>query len=229
MPVTLLTPSVEQRMKAYHELSHRAKTLVKGALQKPTITLSREFGCEAFPVGEELVKLLERMTDEVWILVDKSLLDEVAKEHNISDEIIRSLGQKPRWLDEMFATLSPKWKSDNDYYRLLCEQVVSIAAAGNAVFVGLGAAIITKHMKNCHHFRLIADQNFKVKSLARRMNLSKQEAELLVVEQQKERDRVIRKLLDADERDPLYYHLIFNNGKVRNQKIAQIIADYVLK
>ncbi len=229
MPVTLLTPSVEQRMKAYHELSHRAKSLVKGAPLKPTITISREFGCEAFPVAEELVKLLERMTDEIWILVDKSLLDEVAKEHNISDEIIRSLGKKPRWLDEMFATLSPKWKSDYDYYRLLCEQVVSIATAGNAVFVGLGAAIITKQMKNCHHFRLIAEQDFKVKSMASRMKLSKQEAELLVVEQQKERDRIIKKLLDANERDPLYYDIIFNNGKVRNQKIAQIIADYVLK
>lgn len=229
MPVTLLTPSVEQRMKAYHELSHRAKSLVKGAPLKPTITISREFGCEAFPVAEELVKLLERMTDEIWILIDKSLLDEVAKEHNISDEIIRSLGKKPRWLDEMFATLSPKWKSDYDYYRLLCEQVVSIATAGNAVFVGLGAAIITKQMKNCHHFRLIAEQDFKVKSMASRMKLSKQEAELLVVEQQKERDRIIKKLLDSNERDPLYYDMIFNNGKVRNQKIAQIIADYVLK
>ncbi|WP_306532773.1 AAA family ATPase [Geobacter sp.] len=229
MAVKLLTPSAEQRMKAYHELSHRAKTLVKGAPQKPTITLSREFGCEAFPVGEELVKLLERMTDEVWILVDKSLLDEVAKEKNISEDIIRSLGQKPRWLDDMFATLSPKWKSDRDYYQFLVEQVVSIATAGNAVFVGLGAAIITQHMKNCHHFRLIADQNFKVQSMARRMNLSKQDAELLVVEQQKERNRVIRKLLDADERDPRYYHLIFNNGKVKNQKIVQSIADYVVK
>ncbi|MRR36774.1 cytidylate kinase-like family protein, partial [bacterium] len=128
-----------------------------------------------------------------------------------------------------FATLSPRWKSDRDYYQFLVEQVVSIATAGNAVIVGLGAAIITKNMKNCFHFRLIADQDFKVGSIARRMNLSKQDAELLVVEQQKERTRVIRKLLDADESDLLYYHQIFNNGKVKSQKIARIIADYVVK
>lgn len=229
MPVTLLTSSVEQRTKAYLELSNRAKGLVPVLPSKPTITISREFGCEAFPVGEELVKLLERMTDETWILVDKSLLDAVAREQNISEDTMRSLGQKPRWLDDMFATLSPRWKSDRDYYQFLVEQVVSIATAGNAVIVGLGAAIITKNMKNCFHFRLIADQDFKVGSIARRMNLSKQDAELLVVEQQKERTRVIRKLLDADEGDPLYYHQIFNNGKVKSQKIARIIADYVVK
>lgn len=229
MPVTFLTASVEQKMKAYLELSNRAKGLVHVTPSKPTITITREFGCEAFPVGEELVKQLERMTDETWILVDKSLLDEVAKEKNISEDTMRSLGQKPRWLDDMFATLSPRWKSDRDYYQFLVEQVVSIATAGNVVIVGLGAAIITREMKNCFHFRLIAEQDFKVGSISRRMNLSKQEAELLVVEQQKERTRVIHKLLDADESDPLYYHLIFNNGKVRTPKIARIIADYVVK
>jgi len=229
MPVTVLTPSVEQRLRAYHELSQRAKSLEKDASLKPTITISREFGCEAFPVAEELIKQVEKLTGEQWVLMDKSLLDAVAKERHISTDIFRSLGRKPHWLDEMFATLSPKWKSDSDYYRLLCEEIVSIATAGNAVFVGLGAAIITKSMKNCFHFRLIAEQDFKVRSIARRMNISKQDAEIIVVDQQKERDRIIRKLLDADEHHPLYYHAIFNNGKARNQRIARTIADYVLK
>ena len=229
MPVTILTPSVEGRLKAYHELSVRVKSLLEGAPLKPTITLTREFGCEAYPVAEEVVKLAEKATGEQWLLVDISLLDAVAKEHDISEDVMLSLGHKPRWLDDMFATFSPHWKSDADYYRLLCEQVVALATAGNAVFVGLGAPIITQNMKNCTHFRLIADQDFKVRSIARRMKISKQEAELLIVDQQKDRDRIIRKLLDADEHHPLYYHAIFNNGKIRNQQIARIIADFVFK
>jgi len=229
MPVTILTPAVEQRLKAYHELSRRSKPLDVNAPLKPTITITREFGCEAYPVAEELVKLAEKMTGEQWLLADLSLLDAVAREHNISEDVMLSLGNKPRWLDDMFATLTPNWKTDADYYRLLCEQVVSIATAGNAVIVGLGAPIITRSMKNCTHVRLIADHDFKVRSIARRMKIDRQEAELLVLERQKERDRIIRKLLDADEHDPMYYHLIFNNGKVRTQQIAHTIADLVLK
>jgi Cytidylate kinase-like family len=229
MPVTVLTPAVEQRLKAYHEISNRAKSLAEGAPLKPTITISREFGCEAFPVAETVKKLVEQMTGEQWLIVDISLLDAVARENKIPEEVMLSLGHKPRWLDDMFATLSPKWKSDADYYRLLCEQVVSIATAGNAIFVGLGAAIITKTMKNCSHFRLFADHEFKVRSIVRRMNISKQEADLLIVDQQKERDRIIHKLLDANESDLHYYHMIFNNGKVRNPRIAGTIADFVLK
>ncbi|BCS52896.1 AAA family ATPase [Geobacter sp. SVR] len=229
MPATVLTPSVEQRLRAYHELSGRARTYPAGAPTKPTVTLSREFGCEAFPVAEELVKLAEKTTGEQWLLADISLLDAVAKEHHISSDVMLSLGHKPRWLDDMFATLSPHWKTDSDYYRLLCEQVVMIATAGNAIFVGLGAAIITQSMRNCYHFRLIAEQEFRVRSIARRMQISKQEAEIVVVDKQKEREKVIRKLLDADEQDPLYYHAIFNNGKIRNRQIAATIADVVFK
>ena len=228
MPVTVLSPSVEQRMRAYHELSNRVRSLEPRARLKPTVTLSREFGCEAFPVAEELITLAEKRTGEPWLLVDKSLLDEVAKNHNIAEEIILSLGEKPRFIDDMFATFTPNWKGDADYYRLLCEQVVMVATAGNAVIVGLAASIITKAMKNCFHYRLIAPHDFKVKSIARRMNISRQDAELTVLDQQKERDRVIRRVLDADEHDPLHYHALFNNGKLKNAQIARIILDHVL-
>ena len=228
MPVTVLTPSIEQRMGAFNEVMRRARTLKADTPTKPTITISREFGCEAFPVSEELLKLVQEVTGEQWALVDISLLTAVAKNHHVAEEIFHDLGQKPHWLDEMFATLSPNWKSEAGYYQLLCNQIASIAMAGNAIFVGLGAAIITKSLKNCFHFRLIAEQDFKIRSITRRMGISRQDAELLIDERQKERDRIIRKLLDADAHDPLYYHMIFNNGKVRNNRIARTISDFVL-
>jgi len=216
-------------MKAYHNLSIRAKDAgSRPAAPKSTITLTREFGCEAFPVAEELVRLAEKKTGERWVLVDKSLLDAVAKEHHIPEEIILALGKKSRLFDDMLATFSQNWKGDADYYRLLCQQVVMTASVGNAIIVGLGAPIITKSMANCHHFRLIAAHDFKVTSIARRMKISKQEAEILVLDRQKERDRVIRKLLDADEHAPLLYHAIFNNGKIKSRQIARIISEHVL-
>ncbi len=228
MPTGELFPSVERRLKAYHELSHRVRGLEGSASLKPTITLSREFGCEAYPVSEELVRLAEKKTGEPWLLVDKSLLEAVAKEHNVPEEILHSLGSKPRWVDDMMATFSAKWKSDADYYRLLCRQVAMIATAGNAVIVGLGAPFITRSLKNCFRYRLIADHEFKVNSIARRMKITKQEAELVVIDKQKERDRVLRKLLDSDLRDPLLYHAIFNNGRIKSRQIARLILDHAL-
>jgi len=195
---------------------------------KPTITLSREFGCEAFPISEELVRQAEQITGEPWLLVDKSLLEVITREYNLPDETMHSLGSFPRWFDEMMATFSKHWKTEGDYYRLLCQQVVLIAQAGNAVIVGLGAAIITKAMENCFHYRLIAEHEFKVRSIARRLKLSKQDAEIMVLEQQKERIRVIRKLLNASPEEPLLYHAIFNNGKSKTPQIARTILEHAL-
>ncbi|MGW8313580.1 MAG: cytidylate kinase-like family protein [Desulfuromonadales bacterium] len=228
MPIGDLAPSVERRLKAYHELSDRVRGLTLSTPQKPTITVSREFGCEAFPVADELVRLAEKKTGEPWLLVDKTLLDAVAKEHHVPEEIMLSLGSKPRWFDDMMATFSANWKSDADYYRLLCRQVIMIASAGNAVIVGLGAPLITRSLKNCFRFRLIGEHDFKVNSIARRLKISKQEAEHVVLEQQKERDRILRKLLDSDMRDPLLYHAIFNNGRIKSRQIARLIVDHVL-
>ncbi len=228
MPVGDLFPSVERRLKAYHELSHRVRGLEDSGPLRPTITLSREFGCEAFPVSEELVRLAEKKTGEPWLLVDKSLLDAVAKEsapiaarHN-NQFVFRVADSVPAVLE------SANWKSDADYYRLLCRQVVMIASAGNAVIVGLGAPVITKSLQNCFRYRLIAEHAFKVNSIARRMKIPKQEAELVVLDQQKERDRVLRKLLDSDLRDPLFYHAIFNNGRIKSRQISRMILDHAL-
>jgi cytidylate kinase len=229
MPTGDLFPSVEQRLKAYHGLSIRARELVKKAAPpKPTISITREFGCEAFPIAEDLVKMAAKQTGESWVLVDKSLLDAIAREHSIPEGTMRSLGTKSGLLDEMLATFSKNWKRDADYYRLLCEQVVMTATAGNAVIVGLGAPIITRNMKNCFHVRLIADHEFKVGSIARRLKISRQDAEIMVLDRQKERDKIIKKLLDADEHDPLLYHAIFNNSKLKSKQIARIIFDHVL-
>ena len=60
------------------------------------------------------------------------------------------------------------------------------------------------------------------------MKIPKQEAELVVVDQQKERDGVIRKLLDTNLREPLLYHAIFNNGRIKSRQIARLILDHAL-
>ncbi len=228
MPIGELAPSVERRLKAYHALSHKLVGLEERPPRKPTITLSREFGCEAFPIATELVKQAEQKSGTPWLLVDKSLLDAVAREHHVPEDIIRALGKRPVWFDEMLTALAKNWKNDTDYYRLLCEQVMMIASAGNAVIVGLGAAFITRNLDNCFHYRLVADHKFKVHSISRRLKIPKQDAEIIVLDQQKERDRIIRRLLDVDLKDPLLYHAIFNNGKARSPQIARTILDHTL-
>lgn len=231
MSERLLVPSIETRLGTLLEINRRkdedTASRIKARQARPTITISREFGCEAYPMAEYLKDLMEKKTGQAWVLMDKGLLEEVAKNHNLSEEILRGLGEKTRLLDEMLATFSQRWRSEKDHFRLLCRHMFSLAEKGNVILMGRGSSIITQPLQNCYHFRMFASQAFKVRSIARRLNISEAEAESCVEKKQKQRDAFIRDFLDQDARDMRFYHMIFNNNKNSPDRIAQTIAEYV--
>lgn len=224
-----LIPSIENRLGSLIEVSRRQGAAARVEPQaKPAITLSREFGCEAYPVAELLRQRMEKRTGESWALMDKALLDEVANNHNLSEQVLHNLGEKNRFLDEFLSTFSSRWKSEKDYYRLLTRHIIALAEQGNVIIMGRGAPIVTRNMKNCFHFRMYASLAFKQKSIARRLSVDSSEAEAIIGRRQKERDKFIRDFLDRDPYDLSVYNLVFNNDKNSAVKIADTITDYVL-
>lgn len=228
-----LVPSVEKRIGSLLEYNRRreleASSKSRAAKSKPAITLSREFGCEAYPVAERLQELLEKRTAETWLVMDKELLREIARNHKISGDALQRLGEKPSFLDEMISTFSPNWKSDKDYFQLLCSYIVEVAQQGNVILVGRGSAFITQSMKNCRHFRLYASEEFKIRSISHRLDISREEAEKQIEQGQRQREQFIRTFLDRDSRDLSVYNLIFNHDRNSVDKIAHTIVEYVME
>jgi len=231
MPERQLIPSVEMRLGSLLEYNRRREQEIelrsKKGKARPTITISREFGCEAYLVAERLKESMEKASGEKWLVMDKGLLEEVARNHNLSEGILKALGEKNRFLDEFLATFSPRWKSEKDYFRMLCRHMISLAEQGNVIFVGRGSAIVTHSLKNCYHFRLYASLPFKVRSISRRLGIEPAEAEDMVGKKQAQRDKFIKDFLDRDARDLSFYHLVFNNDKNSADLIARTIAAYV--
>jgi cytidylate kinase len=229
MSVKMLVPSIEMRLRSLLEINRRQDE-DDAARDKvhPTITVSREFGCEAYPMTVCLKEIMEKKTGQPWTIMDKALLEEVAKHHQLSEELVRRLGEKKsRIMDDVLATFSPHWKSDNDHFRMLCKYVFSLAEKGNTIIVGRGSGIVTQQLKNCYHFRIYASHAFKMASIARRLDISRDEAEKVVEKNQKQRDAFIHDYFNLDARDLRFYNLIFNNDKNSPERIAQVIAEYV--
>lgn len=229
MSERLLVPSIEMRLGALLEFTRRRdEGDASRSKTHPAITISREFGCEAFPMSECLKEIMEKKTGQPWTIMDKALLEEVAKHHNLSEKIVQGLGKnKSRLFDEILTTFSPHWKSDKDHFRLLCKHVFSLGEKGNTIIVGRGSAIVTQRLDNCYHFRMYASHAFKVASIARRLKISKDEAESVVEKNQKQRDAFIHDYFNMDPRDLRFYHMVFNNDKNTPERIAKMIAEYV--
>ncbi len=231
MPENLFIPSVDLRIGALEEYNRKCKekalnTMVKHR-SKACVTISRQYGCQGYPVAVHLSKLLEEKTGEPWLLIDKAVLDEVAKRHSISKEILENLGEKNRILDDLLAVFSPRWAHSQDCFQLLCKHVVSLAELGNVIIMELGGALITKHLEHSFHFRLFASMEFKVQKIKEQRKMDSDEAEHFIKKEQKLRDSFARDFLNHDDNNKEFYNLLFNNDKATPEKIAITIADYI--
>jgi len=230
MSENLLVPSIENRLAGLIEVSRRAKAegdLADRKITRKTITISREFGCEAYPAAEKLKAILEESSGQNWALIDRTLVDEVAKNHDLEAEILHNLGKRPRWLDDMLSSLSAKWKNERDDFQILARKIVAIAEGGNAIIVGMGGAIVTQTMQNCIHFRIYGSQEFKINSVVQRAKVNPAEAVAMIERRQKAREKFVRDFLNRDINNIDYFHLLLNNDKSDAGLMAETMAAYV--
>jgi cytidylate kinase len=231
MPEKMLIPSIEERLDGLIEVSRRnlhEHGFTSEARLRPTVTLTREFGCEGYSVAEKLQALLEQASGASWVVMDRALLEAVAQDNHLNAQILEKIGSRNRFLDDMFSTFSSQWKSDKDYYRLLCRQIISLAQDGNVILVGRGASILTQQMGNCFHFRIVAPMSFKVNSIVARTNLNADEAQDMIHRRQRQRDAFLKDFLGRDIADPTLYHLIFNNARCSAGQIAALMAAVIV-
>jgi len=225
-PYANLVPSVERRLSAWISLGETRKTAGQPGL-RPTITIARRFGCEAFPLCEQLKEQLDQRTGETWNIYDKALIERVSQDERLSMAVLEDLGGPSRAIDRI-GFFVPGYQSQSEVFRHIPKYLVKIAEGGNAIVVGRGGAIVTHDMPNCYHFRLDAPFEFRVASMAKRMELKEAEARKLVREGDKTREQFIDECLHVSVADPSWYDAVFNNGRHTVAEIARSITAYVL-
>lgn len=224
-PYNVLVPSIDRRLSTWISLEDRRRGETSPA-PRPTVTISRQYGCEGFPLAEKLKELLEQSSRETWNIYDKALLEKVARDEKLSLQMLQHLGDSTSRLDS-FAFLLPDHVPHHGAFQLVAKHLLKIAGTGNAIIVGRGGAIVAHPLKNCYHFRLVADLETRVQSIMRRLEMSHQEAVKNVQANQKERDRFIKECLKADVSDPTWYDAVFNNARHSVEEIARSIFAYV--
>ncbi len=224
-PLHLLVPNIEHRLEVWERIQqklHEAPQLKP----RPTVTLSRSFGCEGFPVAERVRAALEADSGEPWNLYDKSLLEAVHHDEGVSMRVLRNLGLSASRLEKL--GLAPaEYYEQVRAFDAIGKHIVQVASGGNAVIVGRGGAVLCRDMTNCFHFRLDAPFAWRVENIALRMQLPKEEAAEFVKANGSRRDEFAKSQLKADTSDPLLYDAVFNNARHGAAEISAAIVAYV--
>lgn len=224
-PISSLAPDIEQRLAGWVKIQERNRPPAELKL-RPTITLSRQFGCEGFPLAERLKALFEEASGEPWNIFDKSLIELVAKEEDIPLSLLKRLGDMSRAI-EAFGMHSAEHVTHDMAFDKVSRYLVQVGKLGNAIMVGRGGAILCRGLRNSFHFRLVASHEWRVATCARRTGLSLKESEAQVKENEKLRERFVSECLGENVADPRFYDAIFNNERHGVEQIARAIVAYV--
>lgn len=221
-----LIPSIEQRERAWIQVQERlAHPHLTPHL--PSVTISREYGCEGYPLALHLKQLLDETSGQAWTVFDRTLADRVAADESLSRQLLDHLGDESHAQDVLKTHFG--YLTHADAYAKLVRHLVQIAMGGCAILVGRGGAVACQDLKNCFHFRLVGSFKFRADTIARRLDIPLKAAEELVHTQSKLREKFISDCLRADITSTRWYDAVFNNERQSVGTIAQACLRIILR
>jgi len=221
-----LIPEIERRLSAWNEWATR-QSQAKAA-PRPCVTISREFGCQAYPLAEALHARLNAgaKTGAEWTVLDRLLLEKIAQKSGYAKAELEYITQVDPTFQSMLTTFMGREHADPfEVFFYIKKTVRYFAKAGNSIIVGRGGVCLTQDLPQVLHVRLTAPMAFKLKTIMAYMGNTKEEAREHIEARQAERDEFTRHFTKMDLSDPHLYHLLINNEKFTVTEMTDIITE----
>lgn len=213
-----------ERARRHWQAGHRAATRptseAEAAPRPFTIAFSREAGTNgpaiARAVGERLG----------WPVYDRELLQKIAEEMGLHTKLVESVDEKQMsWLRECVRTFSAAPSiSETAFVRHLVETLLSLAAHGECVIVGRGAAVVLP-AETTLRVRLVGATRERVESIRQRFGITRPEAEAWIEKTDRERARFVQDHFQKDPNDPRHYDLVLNSSRFSVEECAEFIVN----
>jgi hypothetical protein len=228
MNATLSLPSsVQERISGWIRIQERRQGSAQAQpMPRPSVTLSRQFGCEGFPLALRLQERMQQASGEPWSIFDKELIERLVRDEGIPLSLLKDLENPARHLEAFGFHPRGAVTSDEAFARIAVS-ILHVARDGNAIIVGRGGAVLCQKLENCFHFRLEADHEWRLASLVRRLGLSRKEAVDLEKHQSRLREHYLRDFFGMESSDRSCYDAVFNNERHGVEEIAAAIFGYV--
>ena len=114
---------------------------------------------------------------------------------------------------------------DDRYAAALGDIICELAGPGDVLIIGRGSQVILKDRLDALHVLLVAPQDQRIEEIARREELSAEDAAKSVQEREKGRVSFHRKFFEIEANDPSLYHLALNTARLSSEEVAQIISE----
>lgn len=209
-----ITPEMDQRIQAW--LGHARKNREEDQNPGRCVTISREFGCQGYPVAQALMKRLNAAGGKkgIWIVLDRKLLEAIAEQSGFKPMDIQHTSRANPLLHSMFSLfMEADSAKPLEVFTFTKKAVRHFAKTGNSIIVGRGGVNLTQDLDNCLHVRLYATLKFRLANCQKTFGVSAGEAREYLDAHQHERDKFLRHFTQQDLREPTQYHLEINKAR----------------
>ncbi len=206
-------------------------TLAQGQF-RPAMTISRQTGVGSMIIARSLAEFLQQRAPAHchWTVFDRNLVTKVLEEHGLPRQLARFLSEehisRVRDIVEEVLGLHPP---SEILLRQVAETVVHLAEMGHVILVGRAGHIITRHLKNVFHVRLVAPIEKRAEMVIARSTMDHQAALEYIRREDSTRYRYLKDFFKHDPDDPLLYDLVVNTGRLGVENAARLIGEALLE
>ncbi len=222
-------PFVRSHLQSTDELSrnHDAKAL------RPVVTISRACGSGGRSIAQKLSEYLQTHALEgepVWKVLDRNLVEQVLLDHDLPRRIARFMpedrvSEVADVIDELLGVRPSSWTLVEQTGATILRQ----AKEGNVILVGRAANLVTQHLPQAFHVRLVGSLAKRCQHIQEIQGLGKQAALRFIQREDRGRKRYLKKHFGRNADDLLYYHLVINTDLIAYEEAAALIGNEVLK
>lgn len=198
------------------------------------ITISRQFGAGGVTLGKMIADSLG------YTFADSDILQRVAKEANVSTHWVESFEKEAgsklsrmissmiskRWLDRVLAD-ERGYLDEQVYLDYLVLIIAQFADEGDVVILGRGSQYILNDHPDAVHVLLVNEFESRVQFIMQRYEMTRNKAERLVVNEDRRRVSLYKRLGKSDYENPQLYHLVLNMGRLDLDNAREMVCNLV--
>jgi cytidylate kinase len=183
-----------------------------------TIAITREAGAKGSVIAAAIAEKLG------WPVYNRELLEHIAKEMQVDKSLLEEVDEKHKgWVRECLESiLAVPAVSASSYFHYLLQTLLTLAAHGECVIVGRGAAQVLPAATTLR-VRLVGPVADRIQVIRRRRGVSPEEAKHWIDNVDAERARFVREHFLKDPNDSRFCDLTLNSSRFSVGQCAEII------
>lgn len=209
--------------------------------EKFVITINRELGSGGRTIGEKLAKRLNVP------FYDKALIQGLKEKYSLTtEEIERLKGQQHNWWADFKRSLKimpsfaapniipsqtaiPDFLITDDIFQSETQILKGIAEDESCVIAGRSGFYVLRDHPNHLSILIQAPMEHRVNHLVSKRGITPAEAEKIIKEVDKGRERYVKKYTGTSRYDTRNYDIVFNAANHTEDEIVDLIMKYIQK